>query len=183
MSRIGNKPITIPEGVTVEIAADHVVAKGPKGELKQEFDPKFVKVELGEGTVVLTRFNDEKQSRARHGLYQSLISNAIEGVTTGFEKKLEIRGVGYRGNAQGQNLELSLGFSHPVKYIVPEGIKVEFEEKSQNFFTVSGIDKNKVGSVAAHIRSYRKPEPYKGKGVRYVDEYVAMKAGKSAAAK
>ncbi len=181
MSRIGRKPITIPEGVTIEISDALVTTKGQKGELKQPFDPEFVKVESKDGEILVSRFNDTKESRARHGLYRSLISNSLEGVKNGFEKKLEIRGVGYRGKVQGDVLELSLGFSHPVKHKIPEGIEVKFEEKSQNFFSVFGINKELVGSVAANIRSYRKPEPYKGKGIRYVDEYVAMKAGKSAA--
>ncbi len=183
MSRIGKKPITIPEGVTVEISDNSVTAKGAKGELTQPFDNKFVKVETKDDTIVVSRFNDTKESRARHGLYRSLISNTLEGVKNGFEKKLEIRGVGYRGSVQGNILELNLGFSHPVKHQIPEGIEVKFDEKSQNFFTVFGINKELVGSVAANIRSYKKPEPYKGKGIRYVDEYVARKAGKSAAAK
>lgn len=181
MSRIGNKTITVPTGVTVEIKNDTIVAKGTKGELSQPFDPKFVTVKMDGDTLTVARLAEDKETRARHGLFRSLIANAIEGVEKGFEKKLEIRGVGYRGSIQGQNLELSLGFSHPVKYVVPAGITVVFDEKSQNFLTVSGISKEKVGAVAAHIRSYRKPEPYKGKGIRYVDEHVALKAGKSAA--
>ena len=183
MSRIGKKPITIPENVTVEISDNCITAKGTKGELTQLFDNKFVKIEKKDDMIVVSRFKEDKESRARHGLYRSLISNALEGVKNGFEKKLEIRGVGYRGLVQGNILELNLGFSHPIKYKIPEGIEIEFEEKSQNFLTVSGINKELVGSVAANIRSYRKPEPYKGKGIRYVDEYVARKAGKSAAAK
>ncbi len=181
MSRIGNKPIVIPSGVTLTIKDSIVEVKGPKGAFEQVFDSKFIDLKLEGDVLIVSRFNDEKESRARHGLYRSLIANAVEGCHVGFEKKLEIRGVGYRGSVQGQSLELSLGFSHPIKYTVPEGVTVVFEDKSQNFLTVSGIDKNKVGSVAAHIRSYRKPEPYKGKGVRYVDEYVKIKAGKSAA--
>ncbi len=181
MSRIGKKPITVPAGTTVEIKSDMIIAKGAKGELTQTFDPKFVTVKLDGDIITVERLSEDKETRARHGLFRSLIANTIEGVTNGFEKKLEIRGVGYRGNIQGQNLELNLGFSHPIKYTVPDGIKVEFEEKSQNFLTVSGISKERVGAVAAHIRSYRKPEPYKGKGVRYVDEHVIIKAGKSAA--
>ncbi len=183
MSRIGNKPITILEGVTVEISNNSVIAKGPKGELSQSFDSNFVKVESKDGEIIVSRFNEDKESKGRHGLYRSLIANAIEGVKDGFKKKLEIRGVGYRGQVQGDVLELNLGFSHPIKYNIPKEIEIKFDEKSQNFFTVFGINKELVGSVAAHIRSYRKPEPYKGKGIRYVDEYVARKAGKSAAAK
>lgn len=182
MSRIGKKPITIPAGVEVSVSGNVVTAKGPKGQLECPFDDKFVKVSTADGVVTVERLNDQTQTRARHGLYRSLISNTIEGVTTGFSKQMEIRGVGYRGSVSGQSLDLNLGFSHPVKYAIPEGIEIKFEEKSQNLFTVSGIDKQKVGSVAAKIRSYRKPEPYKGKGIRYVDEYVAMKAGKSGAA-
>lgn len=180
MSRIGNKTITIPTGVTAEIKDGLLIAKGPKGELSQTFDASFVAVKEEDGQIVVTRFSEDKEARARHGLYRSLINNALEGVHTGFEKKLEIRGVGYRGSVQGQVLELSLGFSHPIKHAIPAGIEIKFDEKSQNFLSVMGINKELVGSVAAKIRSYRKPEPYKGKGIRYVDEYVAMKAGKSA---
>lgn len=180
MSRIGKKPITIPQGVEISIKGNIVSASGPKGKLEQTFEPEFITVEIKDGVMIVDRVNEEKTTRARHGLYRSLFNNIIEGVNTGFSKKMEIRGVGYRGSVAGKNLELNLGYSHPIKYELPEGITVEFEPKSQVLFSVSGIDKQLVGSVAAKIRSFRKPEPYKGKGVRYVDEYVKMKAGKSA---
>jgi large subunit ribosomal protein L6 len=180
MSRIGKKPITIPQGVEVKIDGSIVIVRGPKGELSQMIDQGFVSVKIEEGQVVIDRKNDEKECRSRHGLYRSLIANLVEGVSEGFTKSLEIRGVGYRGQANGQILELNLGYSHPVKFEVPSGIEVKFQEKSQNIFSVSGVDKQLVGSVAAKIRSFRKPEPYKGKGIRYVNEYIAMKAGKSA---
>ena len=137
-------------------------------------------MKLEDGVLTVTRNNDEKITRARHGLYRSLINNLILGVSEGFSKRMEIRGVGYRGSMKGNTLELHLGFSHLVNYEVPAGIDIVFDEKSQNFLTVSGADKQLVGEVSANIRSYKKPEPYKGKGIRYEDEYIAMKAGKSA---
>lgn len=179
MSRIGKKPVVVPTGVTVSVDGNSVTAKGPKGELSLSFEPEFVSVSQEENEVVVTRANDEKVSRARHGLYRSLLNNIVEGVSTGFSKRMEIRGVGYRGSMKGRTLELHLGFSHLVNYEVPAGVDVVFDDKSQTVFTVSGADKQLVGEVAANIRSYRSPEPYKGKGIRYEDEYVAMKAGKS----
>lgn len=179
MSRIGKKPVVVPAGVTVSIEESSLTAKGPKGELSLSFEPEFVSVSQEGGEVVVTRVNDEKTSRARHGLYRSLINNIVKGVSSGFSKRMEIRGVGYRGSMKGRTLELNLGFSHLVNYEVPEGVDVVFDDKSQTVFTVSGADKQLVGEVSANIRSYRSPEPYKGKGIRYEDEYVAMKAGKS----
>lgn len=180
MSRIGKKPITIPQGVEISINGNAVMASGPKGKLTQKFETEFVSVKLEAETIVVERLNEEKTTRARHGLYRSLFKNIIDGVSTGFSKKMEIRGVGYKGAVVGNILELNLGYSHPIKYELPEGITVEFEPKSQVLFSILGINKQLVGSVAAKIRSFRKPEPYKGKGVRYVDEHVKMKAGKSA---
>lgn len=181
MSRIGKKPITIPQGVEISINGDVVSASGPKGKLSQKFETEFVTVKMEEGSLVVERVNDEKTSRARHGLYRSLFNNIIEGVNTGYSKKMEIKGVGYRASVAGKILELNLGYSHPIKYELPEEITIEFEPKSQVLFSIFGIDKQLVGSVAAKIRSFRKPEPYKGKGVRYADEQVKIKAGKSAA--
>lgn len=180
MSRIGKKPVLIPQGVEVSVTGDKVVVKGPKGTLEQFIEQEFVTIKVEDGQVIVTRKNDEKTTRARHGLYRSLIKNLIDGVSTGFTKKMEIRGVGYRGKVNGNILEMNLGFSHPINYTFPASIEVKFEDKSQTFFSVSGIDKQLVGSIAAKIRSYRKPEPYKGKGIRYTDEHVVIKAGKSA---
>ena len=180
MSRIGKLPVEIPQGVEVKIDGSTVFVKGPKGELSIKFEPEFVSVSAEDGKVVVNRKNDEKASRARHGLYRSLIQNLMVGVTDGYEKKMEIKGVGYRGMLKGSVLELNLGFSHSINYDIPADIKVQFEEKSQNIFTISGIDKQKVGQIAAEIRAFKKPEPYKGKGIRYSDEIVARKAGKTA---
>jgi len=180
MSRIGNAPITVPENVEITLEAGVVKAKGPKGELELSFDPAFVAFALEDGTLTVTRKAETKEAKSRHGLYRSLAANTIEGVTEGFSKAMEIRGVGYRAALKGKIFEMNLGFSHPVKFEIPEGIEIKQEEKNQNFFTVSGIDKQLVGEVAANIRKFRSPEPYKGKGIRYVDEHVAQKAGKSA---
>lgn len=180
MSRIGNKPIVVPQGVEITLNGDLVEAKGPKGQLSQAIEDSFVGVEIGEGEVKVVRKSETKEARARHGLYRSLIQNLIDGVTTGFSKTMEIKGVGYRAALKGKILEMQLGFSHPINFNVPEGIEIVFDEKKQTVFTISGIDKHLVGQVAANIRSYRKPEPYKGKGIRYIDERVARKAGKSA---
>lgn len=180
MSRIGKKPVAIPSGVTVEVNAGVVVVKGPKGELSYALLPE-VDVAIEEGQAVVTRKDDEQESRARHGLTRQLIANMVEGVSKGYEKKLEIIGVGYKAQAQGKKLTLNLGFSHPIDFPVPEGIDVSQDEQNKNILIVFGIDKQLVGQVAADIRQYRPPEPYKGKGVRYTDEFVRRKAGKTAA--
>jgi large subunit ribosomal protein L6 len=177
MSRIGNKPLQIPDGVTVEITPAEVKVKGPKGELAQAID-KDMKVELSDGVLTVSRPTDRGPHRALHGLTRSLIANMVEGVTDGFEKKLAISGVGYRAKGQGKALELSLGFSHTVKMQAPEGI--EFDVPQPTEITVRGIDKQLVGETAAQIRRHRPPEPYKGKGVRYADEQVRRKVGKRA---
>ncbi len=179
MSRIGKKPLSIPAGVTFQIDGNVITVKGPKGEMSQAFEPEYVSITQDDGTVTVNRNDDTKPARSRHGLYRSLIQNLFVGVTDGFAKTLEIRGVGYRAALQGTTLVLNLGYSHPINYELPQGIEVKFNEKENNVFTVSGIDKQQVGQVAAEIRSFRKPEPYKGKGIRYQDEYVARKAGKS----
>ncbi len=181
MSRIGKKPVTIPEKVEVKIDGNVVSVKGPKGELSQTFEAEFVSLKQVDGTIVVERANDSKSARARHGLYRSLVQNLMDGVTEGFSKKLEVRGVGYRVAQKGTDLELNLGYSHSITFPLPEGVSVQFDEKNQNIFTLSSIDKQLVGQTAANIRSLRKPEPYKGKGVRYADEHVQLKAGKSAA--
>jgi large subunit ribosomal protein L6 len=177
MSRIGRKPIELPEAVTVELAPGRVAVKGPKGELDQRLSPEM-KVEQADGAVTVQRPTDRGEHRALHGLTRSLIANMVEGVTDGFEKRLEIQGVGYRAALKGKNLELALGFSHPVPIEAPEGI--EFEVPQPTEIIVRGIDKQLVGQVAADIRKRRPPEPYKGKGIRYRDEQVLRKVGKRA---
>jgi large subunit ribosomal protein L6 len=177
MSRIGNAPITVPSGVEINISGSDVTVKGPKGTLEHSI-PESVGMELEDGTLTVTRQNDERQSKALHGLTRSLLNNMVIGVSEGFRKDLEIIGVGYRANAKGKDaLELALGFSHPVNVKAPEGIEFDVPEPTK--IGVIGIDKQMVGQVAAEIRAYRKPEPYKGKGVRYVGERVIRKAGKA----
>jgi large subunit ribosomal protein L6 len=177
MSRIGRKPISIPESVTVELAPGRVAVKGPKGELAQALAIDM-KVEQEGGTVTVSRPTDRGEHRALHGLTRSLIANMVEGVVDGFEKRLEIQGVGYRAQLKGKGLELALGYSHPVSIEAPKGI--EFEVPQPTEVIVRGIDKQLVGQVAADIRKRRPPEPYKGKGIRYRDEHVARKVGKRA---
>jgi large subunit ribosomal protein L6 len=177
MSRIGRKPIELPEAVTVEIAPGQVAVKGPKGELNQPLSVDM-KVEQADSVVTVARPTDRGEHRALHGLTRSLIANMVEGVTNGFEKRLEIQGVGYRAALKGQNLEMALGYSHPVLIEPPEGI--DFEVPQPTEIIVRGIDKQLVGQVAADIRKRRPPEPYKGKGIRYRDEHVARKVGKRA---
>lgn len=176
MSRIGKAPITVPNGVEVSIAGRTVTVKGPKGTLSREI-PGEITVRKEENTLLVERPNDERQNRSLHGLSRTLVNNMVVGVTDGFAKELEIVGVGYRAEAQGQNLRLALGFSHPVIVPAPEGIT--FEIPAQTRVIVKGIDKELVGQVAANIRSIRKPEPYKGKGVRYQGERILRKAGKT----
>ena len=177
MSRIGNQPVTIPDGVTVSVGPGRVTVNGPKGELTQAIDPAMT-VEVEDGVLRVTRPTDRGPHRALHGLTRSLIANMVEGVTDGFTKTLEIQGVGYRAQLKGKNLELALGYSHPVNIDAPEGI--EFEVPMPTKIVVKGISKQAVGEIAANIRKQRKPEPYKGKGIRYEGEYVARKVGKRA---
>lgn len=178
MSRIGRMPIAIPAGVTVELAENNkVTVKGQKGMLERVL-PQGMIIEKEENQVVVKRPNDLKKMKSLHGLTRTLINNMIVGVTDGYEKKLEVRGVGYKAAKKGNELTLSLGYSHPVIMIDPEGIESVLD--GQNFITVKGIDKEKVGQYAAEIRDKRRPEPYKGKGIRYVDEYVRHKDGKTA---
>ena len=177
MSRIGNKPVTIPDGVTVSVGPGRVTVNGPRGELTQAIDPDMT-VEVDDGVLTVSRPTDRGPHRALHGLTRSLIANMVEGVTNGFEKRLAIQGVGYRAKASGKSLELSLGFSHPVNMQAPEGI--EFEVPQPTEIIIRGIDKQLVGETAAQIRRHRPPEPYKGKGVRYADEQVRRKVGKRA---
>ncbi len=177
MSRIGRKPIPLPESVSVEIAPGRVAVKGPKGELNQRLSPDM-KIDQAENEVSIERPTDRGEHRALHGLTRSLIANMVEGVTNGFEKQLEIQGVGYRAQLRGKSLEMALGFSHPVTIEPPEGI--EFLVPQPTEIVVKGIDKQLVGQVAADIRKRRPPEPYKGKGIRYRGEHVARKVGKRA---
>ena len=177
MSRIGIEPISVPTDVNISIQGRNVGVTGPKGSLDLDL-PGEIDVRQEDGTVLVERPNDDRKNKALHGLTRSLINNMVIGVSEGFKKELEIVGVGYRAAKSGDGLELQLGFSHPVKVKAPEGITFDVPEPTQ--IIVSGINKEVVGQVAADIRSYRKPEPYKGKGIRYVGEHVARKAGKAA---
>lgn len=182
MSRIGKKAVTIPTGVTATVGNDNVLTvKGPKGELKQTID-RDIKVEVKDGTVNFSRPTDQIRHRAMHGLYRAITANLVKGVTEGYKRQLELIGVGFKAANQGNVLDLSLGFSHNIVFEVPKELKVATaQEKGQNpMISLEGIDKQLIGQVAAKIRSLRKPEPYKGKGVRYVGEVVRKKAGKAA---
>lgn len=175
MSRIGKLPITVPAGVTITVDSDVISVKGPKGELTV---PHLSDVTVAiEGTeAIVTRQDDARIAKAQHGLQRALLNNAVEGVTKGFEKKLEVNGVGFRVSGGGQSLEMALGFSHPVKYQAPTGVTLTVNKME---ITVSGIDKQQVGQIAAEIRALKKPEPYKGKGIKYADEVILRKAGKA----
>ena len=178
MSRIGRTPVTVPSGVNVTVNPDHVVVKGPKGELTVPVSRRL-EINIENEELNVTRPSDHREDRAQHGLARSLINNAVTGVTDGFTRNLEIRGVGYRAQMRGQDIELSLGFSHPVIIEAPEGITINTPD--QTHITISGIDKQLVGQVAANIRAIRPPDSYHGKGVRYEGEQVRLKAGKTAA--
>jgi len=183
MSRIGNRPVDVGDGVSVDISADNLVTvKGPKGALSVQVSPEIL-VTHEEGAISVRRSDEQKRYRALHGLYCSLIGNAVEGVTKGYRKQLEVIGVGYRAAVSNGVLELALGFSHPIYFVPPTTVSVSVEaQRGQNtIVTIEGIDKQIVGQVAAKIRALRPPEPYKGKGIRYVGEYVRRKAGKTAA--
>lgn len=183
MSRIGNKPIEIPEDVTVDISSNNLVTvKGPKGELQQQIDAD-IEIKLEDGALNFNRPTEQKRHKSMHGLYRSLVNNMVIGVKEGYKKELELVGVGYKASVQGNLLELSLGYSHNIFFAVPEEVSVNAETlKGKNpMVTLEGIDKQLVGQVAAKIKSLRKVEPYKGKGVRYVGEHVRRKAGKTAA--
>lgn len=176
MSRIGNQPVPVPSGVTVALKGSTISAKGPKGQLSMSV-PDFVTFEVGDGQVVVKRHNDSKPARARHGLGRALLNNMVVGVSTGFSKDLSIVGVGYKAETKGRTLVLHLGYSHPVEFAVPDGIDVTVTKNTS--LKVSGIDKQAVGQVAAVIRGFRAPDAYKGKGVRYADEIIRLKAGKA----
>ena len=177
MSRIGRRPVVIPEGVSVDVQPGRVSVKGPRGELAQQVS-REMRIELEDGTLSVARPTDRGEHRALHGLMRSLIANMVQGVTEGYERRLQIQGVGYRARLQGKALELSVGFSHPVSITAPEGI--EFEVPQPTEVVVRGIDKQLVGEIAARIRRVRPPEPYKGKGIRYEGEQVRRKVGKRA---
>ncbi len=177
MSRIGKLPVPIPSGVTVDIG-DTIHVKGPKGSLTQKVVDR-VSVKVDGDQVIVSRVDDSRPSRANHGLMRALINNMVVGVSQGFEKKLKVIGVGYRAEVKGKTLVMNLGYSHPIEYPIPDGIQIDVDSK-QNIVSVKGADKQQVGQVAAELRAYRKPDHYKGKGVRYIDEQVRIKAGKSA---
>jgi large subunit ribosomal protein L6 len=177
VSRIGKKPIAVPDGVTVEIRPGSVAVRGPKGELQERVSADMT-VKQEDGQVVVTRPTDRGEHRALHGLTRTLVANMVTGVTQGYEKRLEIQGVGYRAALRGQDLEMQLGFSHPVTVKAPDGITFEVPQPTQ--IVVSGISKQRVGEIAAQIRKWRPPEPYKGKGIRYQGEHVIRKVGKRA---
>jgi large subunit ribosomal protein L6 len=177
VSRIGRSPITIPQGVDVSLSGNRITVKGPKATLQSDFHPEMV-VSVQDGVLTVSRPTDERNHRALHGLTRSLIANMVHGVTEGFSKVLEIQGVGYRATAKGKNIELAVGYSHPVPIAAPEGITFTVETPTR--VIVSGADKQLVGQIAADIRAHRPPDPYKGKGIRYEGEYVRRKAGKAA---
>ena len=179
MSRIGRKPIPIPSGVDVKVDAGVVQVKGPKGALQVDLMPG-IEAEVADGAITLTRANEERQTRAYHGLNRALLANATTGVSDGWRKELEIVGIGYRAERRANDVLFNLGYSHPIEFAVPDGIDIEVDAKA-NKVAVTGIDKQRVGQVAADIRSLRSPEPYKGKGIRYAGERIRTKAGKQGA--
>ena len=175
MSRIGKQPIVVPTGVTITVGDKEITVAGPKGSLSVPVQQNTQTV-VEDGKILVTRVNDEPESRAWHGLQRALLNNAVIGVTTGFKKELEINGVGFRLQGGGKQIEMALRFSHPVKYTAPDGVELKVDKMN---IIVTGIDKQKVGQVAAEIRALKKPEPYKGKGIKYVDEVILRKAGKA----
>jgi large subunit ribosomal protein L6 len=176
MSRVGKQPVPVPSGVTVDVSDAVVTVKGPKGSLSQSYTPE-VTVSVEDGSVVVKRIDDTKRAKSMHGLYRNLVNNMVTGVTQGFAKSLLINGVGYRAEVQGKILVLNLGYSNPVEYPIPDDLEITCD--GPNKIVVTGIDKQRVGQASAEIRSVRPPEPYKGKGVRYEDEYVRRKVGKA----
>jgi large subunit ribosomal protein L6 len=178
MSRIGKKPVTVPKGVTLDLQGQVVAVKGPKGELRRSLHPEM-QLALNDGTLTVARPSDDKKHKALHGLTRTLVQNMVDGVSKGFSKTLEIQGVGYKAEAKPYGVNLIVGFSHPVKYEAPKGIKISVENNT--VVKIEGADKEKVGQVAAELRAVRPPEPYKGKGVRYQGEQVRRKAGKTGA--
>jgi large subunit ribosomal protein L6 len=180
MSRVGKTPVVIPDKTKVEINGSHISVTGPQGTLERDIHPEM-SAAIEDNQLLVTRPSDQKRHRALHGLTRSLIANMVEGVSVGYKRQLKIIGVGYRTELKGKVLVCHLGYSHPIIFLPPEGISIEVQPK-ENIVTISGIDKEVVGATAAKIRSFRKPEPYKGKGVRYIDEHVQIKAGKTAGA-
>lgn len=181
MSRIGKQPISIPNGVTIELQDNNlVIVKGSKGELKRNIHPNMV-IEINDNVLTVSIKNETKMNRSLHGLSRTLIANMVEGVSNGFQKKLEIVGVGYRAQAAKNKITLNIGYSHPVEFIADNDIEFKMDEEQKNLIIVSGISKEKVGEAAAKVRSFRKPEPYKGKGIKYVGERIIRKAGKTSA--
>lgn len=183
MSRVGNLPIPVSDKIKVDIGSNNLVTiSGPKGELSLQVDPD-ISLKIEEGELTVSRPTDQKRHRAMHGLYRSLLGNMVQGVAEGYKKELEVIGVGFRAAVTNGVLDLALGYSHPIYFVPPEGVNIEVDTKrgKNTFIVISGVDKQMVGQVAAKIRSLRPPEPYKGKGVRYSDEYVRRKAGKTAA--
>lgn len=178
MSRIGKKPVPIPNGVDVQLKDNYIKVKGPKGELERQLHEEMI-INVEDGKVIVQRPTESKKHKSLHGLTRTLISNMIQGVTQGFEKSLELVGVGYRATKQGQKLVLAVGYSHPVEIVPPKGLEIEVP--SPNIITVKGIDKEQVGALAANIRAVREPEPYKGKGIKYEGEYIRRKVGKAGA--
>jgi large subunit ribosomal protein L6 len=176
MSRIGKLPVAVPKGVKVALDGRVFTATGPKGKVEQEIPPG-IEVRIDDGNVVASRSGDDGPARARHGLVRALLANAVKGVTQGWSRELEIQGVGYRAESKGNEIHLALGYSHPVIYRVPEGIKIEVDRNTR--IVVTGADRQQVGQVAAEIRELRKPDPYKGKGIRYKDERLKLKVGKA----
>ena len=185
MSRVGRAPIELPKGIEINVSKGNLVTvKGPKGQLQQQIDPDLT-LEIGDGSLEVKRPTDQKRHREVHGLYRALINNMVHGVSTGYVKEMEIFGVGFRASNTGQWLELSLGYSHPILFLIPQEIKVETrQDKGQNpIIKLQGIDKELLGQVCAKIRGFRKPEPYKGKGIRFVGEAIRRKAGKTSGKK
>jgi large subunit ribosomal protein L6 len=182
MSRIGKLPVPLPKGVTVTINRNAVTVKGPKGELQRDFPPEIT-VEEEDGNVIVSRASDNRFHRSKHGLVRALVNNMVVGVSDGFNRELQIEGVGYRAAMEGNKLVLNVGYSHPIVFEPPEGISFQVPDRNGRQIIVSGIDKEVVGEIAARIRRTRPPEPYKGKGVRYAGEYIRRKAGKAGKAK
>jgi large subunit ribosomal protein L6 len=178
MSRIGKKPVMVPQGVTLDLKGNEVAVKGPKGELRRQLHPEM-QLALADGTLTVSRPSEEKKHKALHGLTRTLVQNMVDGVSKGFSKTLEIQGVGYKAEAKPYGVNLIVGFSHPVKYEAPQGIKISVENNTT--VKIEGADKEKVGQVASELRAVRPPEPYKGKGVRYQGEQIRRKAGKTGA--
>jgi large subunit ribosomal protein L6 len=179
MSRIGRLPVPVPKGVTLTVSPSAIQVKGPKGTLQSPL-PDGITCDLDSGKATLKRKSDAKRDKALHGMARALLANAVKGVTDGFTRELEIQGIGYKAQVQGKNLEMALGFSHPVVYKVPEGVSITVDQK-QTRIVVSGTDRQRVGQAAAEIRGFKPPEPYKGKGIRYAGEYVKKKVGKTGA--